>query len=65
MRSHPSTSYVHLLAPTPPACARARLFAPAEWPWLPRAQWKGGKQIDSISGAKTQALQDAIEANMQ
>ena len=26
--------------------------------------WKGGKQIDSISGAKTQALQDAIEANM-
>jgi thioredoxin 1 len=27
--------------------------------------WKGGKQIDSISGAKTQALQDAIEANMQ
>ena len=26
--------------------------------------WKNGKQIDSISGAKTQALQDAIEANM-
>ena len=23
--------------------------------------WKNGKQIDSISGAKTQALQDAIE----
>jgi len=26
--------------------------------------WKSKKQIDSISGAKTQALQDAIEANM-
>jgi len=26
--------------------------------------WKGGKQIDSISGAKTQALQDAIETHM-
>ena len=26
--------------------------------------WKNNKQIDSISGAKTQALQDAIEANM-
>jgi len=26
--------------------------------------WKNKKQIDSISGAKTQALQDAIEANM-
>ena len=25
------------------------------------AQWKGGKQIESISGAKAQALQDAIE----
>ena len=29
-----------------------------------RSQWKNKKQIDSISGAKTQALQDAIEANM-
>jgi len=26
--------------------------------------WKDGKQIESISGAKTQALQEAIEANM-
>jgi len=26
--------------------------------------WKDNKQIDSISGAKTQALQEAIEANM-
>ena len=26
--------------------------------------WKSNKQVDSISGAKTQALQDAIEANM-
>jgi len=26
--------------------------------------WKNGKQVDSISGAKTQALQDAIESNM-
>jgi len=25
--------------------------------------WKDNKQVDSISGAKTQALQDAIEAN--
>lgn len=27
-------------------------------------QWKNKEQIESISGAKTQALQDAIEANM-
>ena len=26
--------------------------------------WKNEKKLDSISGAKTQALQDAIEANM-
>ena len=26
--------------------------------------WKGKQQVDTISGAKTQALQDAIEANM-
>jgi len=26
--------------------------------------WKDGKQVDSISGAKTQALQDAIEQHM-
>jgi thioredoxin 1 len=26
--------------------------------------WKSQKMLDSISGAKTQALQDAIEANM-
>jgi len=26
--------------------------------------WKNKKQIDSISGAKTQALQEAIESNM-
>ena len=30
----------------------------------PASQWKNKKQIDSISGAKTQALQDAIETNM-
>ena len=27
--------------------------------------WKGGKQIDSISGAKTQALQDAIVGRLR
>jgi len=26
--------------------------------------WKNKKQVDSVSGAKTQALQDAIEAHM-
>ena len=26
--------------------------------------WKDKKQVDSISGAKTQALQDAIESHM-
>jgi len=26
--------------------------------------WKNGKQVDSVSGAKAQALQDAIEAHM-
>ena len=44
-------------------------WLPAERVACPRAptpdpQWKNKKQIDSISGAKTQALQDAIEANM-
>lgn len=38
--------------------------SPSARPLPPLAQWKDGKQIDSISGAKTQALQDAIEANM-
>ena len=26
--------------------------------------WKGSKQVDSISGAKAQTLQDAIETHM-
>ena len=33
-------------------------------PANPALQWKNKKQVDSISGAKTQALQDAIETNM-
>ena len=41
---------------TLPACSPR---APASATW----QWKNKKQVDSISGAKTQALQDAIEAN--
>ena len=74
VRALPSFHFVRALAHThtpPPiihaasthAFFLARPFAEPVHP-APASQWKGGKQIDSISGAKTQALQDAIEANM-